>query len=113
MQPSAIVVLPPLLDHDAGFLEGVEHLADEGFVAQLCLGALGITVLLRTARLNVGGLRADRCDPVADRSGDELRFIVQADMAWHAAQAEQVREHVDDVEGFQVVGKRGWPGIRG
>jgi len=35
-----------LLDHDASFLEGVEHLAVEEFIPQLRVEALAIAVLL-------------------------------------------------------------------
>ena len=46
MGPDAVVVPPPLLDHDAGLLEGVEHLAVEEFIPQLRVEALAIAVLL-------------------------------------------------------------------
>ena len=92
MRSDAVVVRPPLLDHDAGFLEGVEHLAVEEFVPQLRCEAFALPVLPRTARLAVGGLGADRRDPVLDGFGDELRAVVRTDMPWHATEAGAVVE---------------------
>ena len=66
---------PPLLDHDAGFLQGVEHLAVEEFIAQLRVEALAIPVLPRTARFDVGGRRSNRRDPVLYCLGNELRPV--------------------------------------
>ena len=85
MWPDAVVMRPPPLDHDAGLLEVVEHLAVQKFIPQPRVDALAVAVLLETARPDVSGLRANRCDPVADGFGDELRTIVGADMAGHSA----------------------------
>jgi hypothetical protein len=52
-------------------------------------------------RGDVGGLRADRCDPLLHRLGNELRAIIGTDMAGNAAQDEQIRGHVDDVDRFE------------
>ena len=49
MRADAVLVLPPLLDDNAGFPENVEHLAIEEFIPQLRIEALAIAVLLRTA----------------------------------------------------------------
>ena len=74
VQSDAVVVPPPLLDHDAGLLEDVEHLAVEESIPQLRVEALVVPVLPWTARLDVGGRRSDRCDPVLNGFGDELRW---------------------------------------
>ena len=54
------------------------------------------------AGLDVGRLGADRRDPGPHGLGDELGPVVGADMAWDAAQDEQVREQVDDVDRVQL-----------
>ena len=87
MRSDAVVVPPPLLDHDAGFLHGVEHLAVEEFVPQLRVEALAIAVLPGTARLDVGSRRSNRRDPVLYGLGNELRPVVRTDMTGHTAQA--------------------------
>lgn len=78
----------PLLDHDAGLLEGVEHLAVEEFIAQLRVEVLAVAILPWAPWFDVGGRRANRCDPVLDGLGDELRTIIGADVAGHPAQTE-------------------------
>jgi hypothetical protein len=42
-----VVVLAPLLDNNAGFLEGVEDLAIEQFVPEAGIEALAVSVLPR------------------------------------------------------------------
>jgi len=88
---------PPALDDDHRFFERVEDLAVEQLVAQLRVEALDVAVLPRIAWLDVGRLRPDRRDPALHRPGHELGSVVRADVPGHAAQDEQVREHVDDV----------------
>ncbi len=51
-----IVVLPPILNDDAGLLQRVKDLAVEKLVAQAGIEALDVAVLPRTARRDVGRL---------------------------------------------------------
>ena len=83
---------PPAFDDDPGFLQRVEDLAVEQFIAKLRVEALAIAVLPRAAGLDVGRPGSDRSDPFLDGFGNELRAIVRTDVAWNAAQDEQVRE---------------------
>ena len=61
--------------------------------------ALGVAVLPRAARLDVQRLHARSRQELADRSGDELRAVVAADVLRHAADGEQLDQHVDHVLG--------------
>jgi len=81
----------PTLDDDLGFAQRLEDLAVEQLVAQARVETLDVSVLPWAARRNVGGLCADRADPLLHRLGDELRAVVGTDVCRHAAQHEQVR----------------------
>jgi hypothetical protein len=61
-------------------------------------------VLPRTAGPDVSGLRADGADPFLHRLGKELRAVVGTNVFGNAAQDEQVRQHVDDVDRFEPAG---------
>src|SRR5918993_837567 len=91
----------PALDDNLRLAESVEDLAVEQLVPEPGIEALDIAILPRPAGRDVGGLGPDRRDPLLDGLGDELRAVVGADVARHAAQDEQVREHVDDVDGLE------------
>jgi len=94
-------VPPPTLDDDLGFTQRIEDLTVKKLVAQARIEALDEPVLPRAARGDVGGLRTNGTDPFLHRFGDELRAIVGTDMPGYAAQDEQVREHVDDIDRFE------------
>ncbi len=96
-----VVVFPPLLDQHAGFGQAVEYLAGKELVAQLAVEALNVAVFPRAAWLDKGCLRTHALDPILHRGGYELRAIVGADVPGDATHDEQVRQHVDDVSGFQ------------
>jgi hypothetical protein len=53
------------------------------------------------ARGDVGSLGTHGRDPCLHRLGDELRTVVGADVARHAAQDEQIGEEVDHVRGLE------------
>jgi len=84
VQSDRVVVLAPLRGNDLCFLEAVEDLAIEQFIAQAGIEALDVTVLSRAARFDVGRLRPDCADPVLHRFGDELWTVVRTNMAWYA-----------------------------
>ena len=50
----------PIFDDHPGFLQRIENLAVEKFVAKLRVEAFAIAVFPRAARLDIGGLGADR-----------------------------------------------------
>ena len=97
MRALGVVVPPPGFDDDPRLGEAVEDLAVEELVAELRVEALAGAVLPRAARLDEGGLRPDGRDPLPHRLGDELGAVVRPDVARHAAEDEEVRQHVDDV----------------
>lgn len=76
MWPDGVVVLPPHLDDDLGFIESVEDLTIEQLVSELAVKGFHVAVFPRAARFDVGGLGTDRGDPRAERHSDELRPIV-------------------------------------
>ena len=80
MWPDGVVVAAPALDQHLGLLQRVEDLAVEELVPELSIEALVVTVLPRTAWLDVEGLYVDPTEPVPDRLGCELAAIVGPDM---------------------------------
>ena len=64
MRSDCIEVTPPTFDDDLGLAQRVEDFAIEQFIAQACVEALDVAVFPWTAWLDVGGLCADRCDPL-------------------------------------------------
>src|ERR1041385_2765727 len=109
MREYCIVVTAPAFDDDLGFAQRVEDLAVEQLVAQTRVEAFDEAVLPWAARRDVGGLRADRADPLLHRFGNELRAIVGTDVLGDATQNEQIRQHVDDVEPAVEVRVCGFP----
>src|SRR5204862_7002120 len=91
-------------DDDLGFTQRVADLTVEQFVAQGRIEAFDEAVLPRAAGGDVSGLRPDGADPLLHRCGDELRAIVGTDVLGDAAQDEQVRQNVDDVDGSEPAG---------
>src|SRR5207342_791923 len=85
MRAHLVVVLTPILDHDLCLIERVEDFAVEQFVSQLSVEALAVAVLPGASRFDVGGLGANRGDPVPNSLSDELGPIVGSDMNRNAA----------------------------
>lgn len=100
MRAHGVVVTPPTFDDDLGFLQRVDDFAAEQLIAKFRAEAFAISILPRSAGHDVGGLGSDRCDPFAHRRGHELRTIVRTNVSGNAAQDEQIREHVADVNSF-------------
>src|SRR3954466_3051847 len=80
-----VVVTTPALDDDLRLAKAVEDLAIEQLAPAPCVDRLDVPVLPRAARSDVGGLGSDRRDPLLDGLGDELRALIGADVARHAA----------------------------
>jgi hypothetical protein len=95
-------VTPPAFDHDPCFGKRVENFAVEQLVTQARVETLDEAVFPGAARRDVGGLRADGGDPFLHGLGDELGAIVRTDVLRNAAQDEQIGEHVDYIDGFQL-----------
>ena len=75
MRPYGVVVASPGFDHDLGLLQCVEDLAVEQFIAQFAVEAFAIAVLPRAARLDIGRLGSDGCDPLPKSKSNELRTV--------------------------------------
>jgi hypothetical protein len=104
MRPNCIEVAPPTFDDDLGLAQRVEDLTIEQFIAQARVEALDVTAFPGTARLDIGGLCADRCDPLLHGLGYELRSIVGPNVARHTTQDEEIGQHIDDIDGLELAG---------
>src|SRR5918997_376420 len=102
VRPDRVVMPPPARNDDLRLLQRGEDLAIEQIVPELGVEALYRAILPRAAALDVSGLCADSRDPCLHGLGHELRTVVGADVARHTAQDEQIREHVDHVDGLQL-----------
>ena len=82
------------------------QIVEDFAVAQLCpeagIEALHITVLPGRAWRDVRRLGTDDGNPVPDDLGNELRSIVGSDVFRRAAQDEQVREGINDVDRIEL-----------
>lgn len=101
MRTHRVVVLAPFLDDDLGLFEGVKNLAVEKFVPEPCIEALAIAVFPRRPRDDIGGLRTDSGNPVAHSLRNELGSVVGTDEGRGPSQDEQIRQHVDHVDGVE------------
>ena len=81
----------PAFDDDLGLGERIKDFTVQKFIAKPGVERLDEAILPRTARHDLGGLRAHSFDPLLHRLGDKFRPIVGPDVAWHASQNEQVR----------------------
>src|ERR671912_1193787 len=97
VRPDRIVVPAPCLDDDLGLLERVEDLAVEQLVPEFRVKALDVAVLPWAAWGDIDGLCAYSRDPALDCLAGELGPIVGPYVAGHAAQDEEVGQHVDHV----------------
>jgi hypothetical protein len=80
VRADGVVALAPLLDHNLGLNQGVENFAVQQRIAQFAIEGFYIAILLRIARLDIGGLCADGGNPLSQCRRDEFRFIVRAEV---------------------------------
>src|ERR671913_1579939 len=102
--PDRVVVPAPCLDDDLGLLERIEDLAVEQLVAELRVKALDEAVLPWAAWGDIDGLCAYSRDPALDCLAGELGPIVGPYVARHAAQDEEIGQHVDHVGPLELAG---------
>lgn len=104
MRAHGIEVPTPGLDDHASLCERVEDLTVEKLIAQPCIEALDEPTLPRTAWSDVGGLGADRGDPLLHRLSDKFGPVAHREGGWfgHAARDEEIRQHIDNVERLQL-----------
>src|ERR1022692_1649624 len=104
MRPDCIEVAPPTFDDDLGLAQRVEDFAIEQFIAQARVEAFDVAVFPWTAWRDIGGLCADRCDPLLHSLGHELRSVVGPDVARNATQNEQIGQHINHIDGLELSG---------
>ena len=102
MRPDGVVVPPPAFEDDLRLAQAVEDLAIQQLVTEPGIEALHIAIFPRAARGDVGHLGPDRGDPALHCLGHELWAVVRTNVRGHAAQDEQVGQHVDHVGRFQL-----------
>jgi len=102
MWPDRVEVAPPALDNDLSLVQRVEDFAIEQFIAQASIKTLDIAIFPGATWCDVGGLCADRCNPLLHSLGHKLRPIVGSNMARDATQDEEVRENIDCIDGLEL-----------
>lgn len=102
MRPNSVVLIAPLLDDDPGFLQAVEDLLIEAFVAQFAVEGLAISVLPWAARLDVQRLRSQPCQPVSYDLGCHLRAIVRTDVFRNALGEHHIGQRLDDAKAIDA-----------
>src|SRR5271156_7170858 len=80
MRPYRVVVHSPLFDHHLGLLQRIEDLALQAFILQLAVEALTVSVLPRTAGLDVQRLRSHRRQPLPQSFGNKLGPVVRPEV---------------------------------
>ena len=104
MRPDRVVLIAPLLNDDARFLQAVEDFSVEAFVPQLAVEGLAIAVLPRAARFNVERPGAKRCEPGAHDLCRHLRAVIGPDMPRHSAFEHHIGHRLDDAEAVDTTG---------
>ena len=79
------VVLAPLLDDDACFLQRVEDLTIEQLVTHTNIEALDIAVFPRSARFDISRLCPNGPNPISNILGNELGPVVGTNVFWWTA----------------------------
>src|SRR5262245_10851798 len=92
--------MSPAFDDDLSLAQRVEDFAIEQFIAQACVEALDVAILPGATWCDVGGVCADRGDPLPHRLSHELWSVVGPDVARHATQDEEIGQHLDDIDGL-------------
>ena len=113
MRPDRVVVLPPLLDDDAGFLQAVEDFTVQALITQLPIEGLAISVLPGAAGFDVECLCSKLCKPAAYNLRRHLCAIVGPDVFWHPAFKHHVGHALDDTEAVDAAGhldRQAFPG---
>src|SRR5271167_3553683 len=97
MRPPRVVFHSPFLDHDLRLSQRVENLSVQAFIPQLPVEALAVTVLPRTARLDVECSRSQISQPLPKFPGHELRTIVRSNILWNSTPAHHIGQRLDDL----------------
>jgi hypothetical protein len=78
--------------------------AATAFIAKTGIEALDVSVLPGAAWCDVGSLGANRCDPLLYGLGHKLRPIVGPDVVRDTTKDEEVGQHIDHIDGFELAG---------
>jgi len=95
--PLGVVFVSPRSRERPGIPDAIEDVHRQELISQAAVEALGIAVLLRTARFDVHGIDSYLPKPPTEGVGNELGTIVAADMPRDAAHRDELRERVDHV----------------
>ncbi len=95
MRPPRVVFHPPLFDHDLGLPQRVKNLSIQAFIPQLPVEALAVTVLPRTAWLDVQRSRPHISQPLPKFRSHELRTVVRPNVLWNSSPEHHIRQRLD------------------
>src|SRR5271156_3737729 len=90
--------MAPLANDDLSFLQAIEDLTVQQFVAKLAIEAFAIAVFPGTPRFDVKGLGTDACQPAAHDLGGHLRAIVGTNVFWNTARDHDVGHRLQDTQ---------------
>jgi hypothetical protein len=95
---------PPALDQHLRLAKRGEDFHIQQLVAQLGIEAFIVSILPRTARLDIERLHPDPAEPRAYCLGREFAAIVRSDMLGRAMDGEQICEAMQDIVKVQLAG---------
>lgn len=98
MRSDRVVVLAPLLDNNGGFLQAVEDLPIEQFIAQFSVKGLAVAVLPGTAGFDVKCLRSKFGKPAAHDLCCHLRAVVRANVFRDALGEHHIGHRLNDAK---------------
>ena len=98
MRPDRVVVLAPLLDDDSGFLQAVEDLSIEQFIAQFSVEGFAVAVLPGTTGFDVQCLRPEFCEPAAYDLCCHLCAVIGSDVFRHSSGEHHIGHRLDDAK---------------
>ena len=98
MRSYRVVVLAPLLDDDGGFLQAVEDLSIEQFIAQFPVEGFAVAVLPGASGCDVQRLSSEFCEPAAHDLCRHLRAVIGPDVFRHASGEHHIGHGLDDAK---------------
>ena len=109
-----VVLEPPVVEQELGFVETVEGFHVEELAAEVAVEGFDVGILPGCSRLDVAGRDAGEAAPVAECVGDELRAVVAADqLGCLAAPIDDPLENADKCRRRPSGGLLAWRGLRG
>lgn len=105
MRPDMIVMMPPLLQNNLRFLEGVERFSVQAFIPQTPVEALVVAILPWAAWLNVESFDAQLREPRLDGFCCKFRSVVRADMIRYPACDKQISQNIHHIISLERVAR--------